>query len=91
LKAKDTVAGPWIEDDRWFVQKNRGIVSAEVLLKSVVRSGGAKVGVAPLIVKPFKKKARILQGNELVPFFSGNLEFARFMRTFLAGRPAWLV
>ncbi len=91
LKAKDTVAGPWIEHDRWFVQKRRGIVSAEGLLKSVVRSGGAKVGVAPLIVKPFKKKARILEGNELASLLSGNLEFARFMRTFLAGRPAWLV
>jgi tRNA nucleotidyltransferase (CCA-adding enzyme) len=89
-KEKATVSGPWIEDERWFVQKRRAIVSARVLLESILRSGGATVGVAPLIVQAFKRNAKILEGDELAPLLATNHEFAKFMRTFLAGRPAWL-
>ena len=91
FKERGTVSGPWIEDGRWVVQKTRAVVSAEALLKSTLRSGGAKVGVAPLIARAFERKARVVEGNELVSLLSKNLELARFMRSFLAGRPAWLV
>jgi tRNA nucleotidyltransferase (CCA-adding enzyme) len=87
---KDTIAGPWIEDDRWFVQKRRGVVSARALLTSTLRSGGASVGVAPLMGKAFKRNARVLEGGEVGRLISSNRAFARYMRTFLAGRPAWL-
>jgi tRNA nucleotidyltransferase (CCA-adding enzyme) len=90
FREKDTVSGPWIEDDRWFVEKKRAIESAHALLTSILRSGGSNVGVAPLLVQVFKKKAEILEGNEVGPLLSRNQEFAKFMRVFVAGRPTWL-
>jgi len=90
LEEKDTVSGPWIEDGRWFVQKRRTVASAQTLLTSTLRTGGANVGVASLMIPAFKKKARVLEGNDIGRLLSTNHEFAKFMRVFLAGRPAWL-
>jgi tRNA nucleotidyltransferase (CCA-adding enzyme) len=91
LGAGDTVSGPWIEDDRWFVEKRRPVVSARALLAPTLRSGASKVGVAPLVIRTLRNGAKILEGNEIAALLSRNREFAAFMRTFLAGRPVWLV
>jgi len=91
FRKEDTVSGPWIEGDRWFVQKKRHVVSARAILTSIVRRGGRNVGVAPLMVQAFKRNARVLEGDEIESLLSANHDFARFMRSFLAGRPAWLV
>jgi tRNA nucleotidyltransferase (CCA-adding enzyme) len=85
-----TVAGPWIEDERWVVQKKRTTVSARPLLASTLRSGGADVGVASLPARSFKKKVRILENDAIGQLISTNDEFAKFMRTYLSGRPIWL-
>jgi tRNA nucleotidyltransferase (CCA-adding enzyme) len=87
----DTVSGPWIEGDRWFVQKKRRFVFARAILTSILRGGGRNVGVAPLMVQAFKRNARVLEGDEIGSLLLANHDFARFMRGFLAGRPAWLV
>jgi len=87
---KDTIAGPWIEGDRWFVHKRRSVVSARALLASTLRSGGASVGVAPLMIHAFKKNAKVLDGEEVGSMVSSNRAFASYMRAFLAGRPTWL-
>jgi tRNA nucleotidyltransferase (CCA-adding enzyme) len=88
---EDTVSGPWIEGDRWFVQKRRHFAFALAILTSTVRGGGRNVGVAPLIVQAFKRNARVLEGDEIASLLSVNHDFASFMRGFLAGRPVWLV
>ena len=90
LGAKDTVSGPWIEDGRWFVQKMRTTASAQTLLTTTLRTGGANIGVASLIIPTFKRNAKVLEGNEVGRLLSTNREFAKFMKTFLAGGPAWL-
>ena len=90
LGKQDTVSGPWIEGDRWFVQKKRHLVSAPAVLASIVRDGGGNVGVAPLMVQAFKTQTRVLKGNEIGNLLSTNLDFAGFMRSFLLGRPVWL-
>ena len=90
LGEKDTISGPWIEGGRWFVQKRRGAASAHTLLTSTLRSGGAKVGVASLLIPVFKRNARVLEGNDIGRLLSKNPEFAKFMNVFLIGRPPWL-
>lgn len=85
-----TLAGPWIENDRWVVEKQRTIVTASVLLKTALRFGGAKIGVASLLQPAFKKKLVVLKDAELVRLISSNPQFAKFMRTYLSGRPVWL-
>ena len=85
-----TLSGPWIENDRWVVQKKRTNVSAHDLLVSALRSGGTDVGVAPLFTCEFKKNVRIIENDQISPFLSMNKEFAKFMRSYLSGRPPWL-
>jgi tRNA nucleotidyltransferase (CCA-adding enzyme) len=86
----ETVSGPWVENDRWVVQKKRPTVSARQLLLLGIRSGGKEIGVAPLLARSFRRSALVLTNDEIGQLISNNLEFARFMRTYLSGRPAWL-
>ncbi len=89
-KVAGTISGPWIENDRWVVQKKRVDVSSRSLLSSALRHGGTGVGVASLLAGAFKKNVRILEQEEIGRLISTNNEFAKFMRTYLSGRPPWL-
>lgn len=84
-----TVSGPSIENDRWVVIKRRPFTLAKTLLRSVFRSGGAGVGVAPLLIREFKRSAKVYEGSEVAELVSRNSDFGKFMRTFLDGRPVW--
>jgi tRNA nucleotidyltransferase (CCA-adding enzyme) len=88
-KNANTVSGPWIEHARWAVQNRRTIVSAKALLASALRSGGEDVGVAALLAKSFRKKTRILENEKIGMLIATNTDFAKAMRTYLSGRPAW--
>ncbi len=90
LNKKSTVSGPWVEGERWFVERKRPILSARRLLTSALKNGGSDVGVASLLSQSFERKVRILQNDQVALLISANEEFARFMRRYLSGRPTWL-
>jgi tRNA nucleotidyltransferase (CCA-adding enzyme) len=89
-KRHGTVAGPWIENDRWVVEKQRTTTSAPALLNTALVSGGARIGVASLIQRAFRKNLVILKDEEIAALISSSLEFGKFMRTYFSGRPIWL-
>ena len=84
-----TAAGPWIEGYKWIVQNRRPQTSAIQLLNSKLRSGGRQVGVASLLAKSLKKRLLISQNDQIASLISRNIEFAKYMHTYLAGRPVW--
>jgi len=88
--SKDTLSGPCIEGDRWIVLKKRECTSAIELLKAALTSGGRDVGVASEPARRFQQKVEILSGMLIVRLIARNPEFARALRAFLSGRPAWL-
>ncbi len=90
VKDPRTISGPWIEGGRWIVQKRREVVSARKLLASALKSGGADVGVASLPARSFRKTVLILENEEIGNLVARNEDFAKAMRTYLSGRPAWL-
>ena len=90
LSDASTLSGPWIENGRWAVQKRRTPTSACALLKSALSSGGVNVGVAKLIAQSFKKNLRILENYHIGALVASNDEFAKMMRVYITGRPAWL-
>lgn len=90
MKDDSTASGPWIENGRWIVQKKRAEVSARSLLASGLSSGGTDVGAASLLAQSFRKGVRILQDEAIGRLITRNDEFAKFMRTYLSGRPIWL-
>ena len=87
---KDTISGPWIEGDRWVVLKKRQRTSAMALLKAALKSGGRDVGVASEPARTIQKQVEIVSGLSIARLVAKNPEFARTLRLFLSGRPAWL-
>ena len=83
-----TVSGPWVENQRWVVQKIRENIDAEDLLKSALKSHASSIGVAPLFSKALKRRVSVLNQTTLEPMIA-NVEFSKFMRSFLDGRPVW--
>lgn len=90
LGAEDTVAGPWVEDGRWVVEKKRRWSSAKELLSSALRDGGRSVGVAGKIAEKLRGGFRLLSWREAVGLYRAEEGFAKFFSKFLAGRPVWL-
>ena len=84
-----TVSGPWIDGYKWIVHNQRPQTSAIQLLTSKLRSGGRQVGVASLLAKSLKEQLRVRQDDQIAPLISQNIEFAKYMRIYLAGRPVW--
>ena len=80
-----TVAGPWIENQRWAVQKSRENTNAELLLNTGLKHG-SKIGVASLFNR---RGVRVLNTKTITPLIRSNQDFSRFMRHFLEGRPVW--
>jgi len=90
LKREDTVSGPWIEDDRWVVEKLRRNRSAELLLETSLRSGGRAVGVASRVAESIRRGFKILLNEEIISLYRSNRQFSNFLCIFLRGRPSWI-
>lgn len=88
LGARSTISGPWIEGRRWWVETRRRQMDALHLLASTLRDGGRSIGV------PRRLGGKIARGHEVLMDgeVSGHLQggFARFLDSFLKGRPGWL-
>ena len=90
LNGTRSLSGPWIDDDRWAVDQLRQNRSAVEFLRSKIRDGGRKVGVASKIAPVLKRQHHVLAEEALVTFYRKNNSAARFITDFLKGRPAWL-
>jgi tRNA nucleotidyltransferase (CCA-adding enzyme) len=90
VKSKDTISGPWLEGERWAVEKKREYPSARGLLRTALRSGGSDIGVASELARHFKRRVIILRNDSVGKLLARNQEFAKAMTIFLSGRPAWL-
>jgi tRNA nucleotidyltransferase (CCA-adding enzyme) len=90
MKNARTVAGPWIEGERWAVEREREAISAISLLTSSLKSGGREIGIASLLSESFRKRTLILKNESIARLVSKNEEFAGTMRSFMTGRPVWL-
>ncbi len=88
--AKDTVSGPWIEGNRWVVEKDRKYRYALSLLKDSLANGGENIGIAKLISKSLKKGSDVMQNDQILDLYVSNIEFAKFLVNFLVGKPSWM-
>jgi tRNA nucleotidyltransferase (CCA-adding enzyme) len=88
-REKSTISGPWIEGQKWIVHNQRPKTSAIQLLASTLRTGGRHVGVASLLAQSLKKQSRLCEGNQIAALISRNIQFAKYARIYLSGRPIW--
>ena len=90
LNGLRSISGPWVDDERWAVDQLRENTSAVALLRSRIRDGGRRVGVASKIAPVLKRRRRVLADQALISFYKKNADVARFITSFLKGRPTWL-
>jgi len=88
IGADNTVSGPWIDGDRWWVEKLRPERDAGGLLESLLADGGREIGVSRGLLGKIERNGRVLVGEGIAEFLV--LEFSGFLQRFLRGRPGWL-
>jgi len=90
IKNARTISGPWVDGDRWAVDRLRENRSAIELLRKRLCNGGRDLGVASRIASVLKRRHRLLAGENLIKFYKNNPDAAEFITGFLSGRPTWL-
>lgn len=88
IGADNTVSGPWIDGDRWWIEKLRPERDACGLLESLLADGGREIGVSRGLLGKIERNGRVLVGEGIAEFLEP--EFSGFLQRFLRGRPGWL-
>ena len=89
-RAPHTVSGPRVERGRWLVEIRREYMDAVDLLTERLRDGGRRIGVADLVAQAVSKGFKVVVNEEILELYSSNSELAKFLTTYLKGKPRWL-
>ena len=89
LEARDTVRGPWIEADRWVVDKKRTILNVEQLLTGALKDPRLGLTVPDQLNSSFRKNVKVLENRKILALL-GLEGFDQALSEFLAAKPAWL-
>ncbi|HIE15244.1 TPA: CCA tRNA nucleotidyltransferase [Candidatus Bathyarchaeota archaeon] len=90
LKSDNLISGPKIEDGRWIVWIKRRYTNVVDLLKKELKDGGRHLGIASLVAEEISKSLKVLIGEEIIPLYISNSDFAHFLTEYLTGRLKWL-
>jgi tRNA nucleotidyltransferase (CCA-adding enzyme) len=88
--SKDTVRGPWIEDERWMVEKRRVFKSADDFVRRVIRAGKMNVSLPSHLEAGLRTKAHYLLNEKIVRLIGTDREFREALWFFIEGKPSWL-
>ena len=83
-----TVAGPYIEDERWVVHVQRETTHAGELVKSLLRDGGRGIGVSRILADRITMGYSLVEDESVEPYLSQGFE--SWLMDFIEGRPRWL-
>ncbi len=89
LDARDTVRGPWIEGDRWVVDKKRRILTIKQLLSAALKDPRLGLALPEQLNRSFRQNARVLENKKILSLL-GREGFDQALSEFLAAKPAWL-
>ncbi len=89
LSARDTVRGPWIDADRWMVEKKRRVLTISSLIKASLREESYGLSVPRQIGGSFTKSVRVLEGRAVLSLL-GREGFDQALWEFLEAKPPWL-
>src|SRR6266571_2733062 len=89
LRARDTARGPWIEGDRWMVEKKRGILSTQEFVKATARNDAHGLAMPKQLGGSFRKSVRVLRNHEVLSML-GRDGFDKSLWEFLEAKPSWL-
>jgi len=89
LGARDTARGPWIEGDRWVVEKKRRISTIAELVKASLREEAYGLTIPKQIGESFPRTVRVLRGRSVLSLL-GRAGFDQSLWEFLEAKPSWL-
>ncbi len=89
LGAGDTVRGPWIQDDRWIVEKKRQDVGISDFIRKSLNEQSNGLAIPKLIGKSLSQSAKILSRDEIFVLLKKR-GFAGWISEFLEAKPQWL-
>jgi tRNA nucleotidyltransferase (CCA-adding enzyme) len=88
--AKDTARGPWIEGDRWMVEKRREFQSADDFVRAVISKGKMNVSLPSHLEAGLKTKAHYLLNEKIVQLVGTDRGLRAALWAFIEGKPRWL-
>jgi hypothetical protein len=83
------VRGPWIEADRWVVDKKRIILTVEQLVMGALKDPRLGLTVPDQLNSSFRKNVKVLENRKILASL-GREGFDQALSEFLAAKPAWL-
>src|SRR6266446_3353819 len=86
---RDTIRGPWIEADRWVVDKKRRILTIKQLLSAALKDPRLGLAIPEQLNRSFRQNTRVLENRKILSLL-GREGFDQALSEFLAARPAWL-
>jgi tRNA nucleotidyltransferase (CCA-adding enzyme) len=89
MRVRETVRGPWIEGDRWTVEKNRRISSVKELVKTATQEEAFGLAIPKQLGETFRKSVKVLAGREVLSIL-GRKGFDKSLWEFLEAKPSWL-
>ena len=89
LKSRETVRGPWVEGDRWVVEKKRRVSSIGELIKAAVREDARVIAMPKQLGGSFRKTVKVLQNRDILSML-GRTGFDKSLWEFLEAKPSWL-
>jgi tRNA nucleotidyltransferase (CCA-adding enzyme) len=89
LRARDTVRGPRIEEDRWTVERKRGILSIKDLVKASLPEEAYGLSIPKQLAESFRRSVKVLQNREVLSML-GRKGFDKSLWEFLEAKPSWL-
>jgi tRNA nucleotidyltransferase (CCA-adding enzyme) len=96
VKNSRVVAGPYIEEGKWVVEKKKKNTDAVILLREkLVDMGGKTLGVSDLLNRAFSEGFFVCVNDEIIKKCNKkdvkeSEEIRFFLTNFLSGKPLWL-
>ena len=89
LDAKDTVRGPWIEADRWVVDRKRRILTVKQLVSVALEDSRLGLAIPEHLNRSFRQNVRVLENRKILSLL-GREGFDQALSEFLVAKPPWL-
>ncbi|MBM5805158.1 MAG: CCA tRNA nucleotidyltransferase [Candidatus Verstraetearchaeota archaeon] len=86
LDSKNVLAGPYVKEDRWYVELKRD----QTDLKALIKEEFPKLRLSKDIMVEAKKGFKVFVDGELATLCRGRKELVEVLLKFVRKRPAWL-
>jgi tRNA nucleotidyltransferase (CCA-adding enzyme) len=89
LRVRDTSRGPWVEVERWMVEKKRRILSIEEVVRAAAHEEAFGLSIPKQLGESFRRSVKVLQNREVLSML-GRKGFDKSLWEFLEAKLSWL-